>query len=336
MISRTKYEIDESSLLHLIAQAGISGVSAISPLGDGEFNAVFLASAPEQNYVVKIAPPEDASVMTYEKNMMQSEVFWYRMMREKTGIRVPAVYAADFGHTLLPVSYFIMEHLPGTPLNKAKLGAKDRAAVDAALAGMLAQMHAISGSRFGYEQCGLHDDWYQAITQIIMQTLDDCSRKNRRSRRGERLLRLIARHQSALEKAPCCMVNFDIWPANIIVRCEEGALRLAWIDPERSFWGDPMLDFVCFAFHKPLASITQILAAYNAAAHVPVSPTAEETVRFATGQGYLALIMEVEKYYRYTPLRFGWWRNVIACRLLYRAAFRVLDGEPAQNPRHIK
>lgn len=121
------------------------------------------------------------------------------------------------------------------------------------------------------------------------------------------------------------MVNFDIWPANIIVQRENGELRLAWIDPERSFWGDRMLDFVCFAFHKPLCEKTELLADYNAAGPQPISLTREEEIRFAIGQAYLALIMETEKYYRYSLFNFGWWRNAFACRLLYRAAFAALE-----------
>jgi len=122
------------------------------------------------------------------------------------------------------------------------------------------------------------------------------------------------------------MVNFDLWPANVIVTREDDGLRFAWIDPERSFWGDPVIDFVCLAFSRPLKRAKRAVAAYNASAAVPVIISRETEIRYAIGQGYLALIMETEKYYRYSPRRFGWWRNVIAARLLYRAAFAVLDA----------
>ncbi|NLI53756.1 MAG: aminoglycoside phosphotransferase family protein [Clostridiales bacterium] len=326
MISRTKFEIDEASVLRLFEAAGIAGVTRSEPLGDGEFNAVFLAASPERSYVLKIAPPDGAPVMTYERDMMRSEVFWYDVMRKRTSIRVPEVYAADFSRTRLPVPYFIMEHLRGEPLNKARLNEAERAEADAALARMAAELHAVKSERFGYEQCGLYENWYEAVSAFVRQTLDDCAHKRRRSRRGERLLRLIERHRDALSAAESCMVNFDIWPANIIVSRETGAVRLAWIDPERSFWGDKMLDFVCFAFHRPLASKRAVLAAYNAAAEQAVAPTHGEEIRFAVGQAYLALIMETEKYYRYSPLRFGWWRNVLAARMLYRAAFSALEA----------
>ncbi len=325
MISRTKFEIDEPTILRLFAQAGISGVLSAKPLGDGEFNAVYLVHAEAKDYVLKIAPRADAPVMAYERNMMQSEVFWYEQMRTKTGIRVPEVYFADFSRERLPVPYFIMEYLPGETLNKATLSPGERAQTKAMLPAMAAQLHAIHSETFGYVQGESYLNWYDAIHAFVGQVLADCARKKQCSRRGERLLLQIERHRALLSAVESSMVNFDIWPANSIVQREDGAIRLCWIDPERSFRGDRMLDFVCFAFHQPITAKTDVLAAYNAAAIVPVALTREEEVRFAIGQGYLALIMETEKYYRYSIINFGWWRNVFACRLLYHAAFAALE-----------
>ncbi len=325
MISRTKYQLDEANILQLFAKAGIPNVTRAEPLGDGEFNAVYLAHANQQYYVLKVAPRDSAPVMRYEQNMMESEVFWYEQLRANTDIRVPKVFAVDFSRELLPVPYFIMEFLPGEPLNKATLAPEERAEVDRMLPAMAAQLHAISNERFGYVQNALYDNWYTAIHAFVSQTLEDCARKKRRSRRGERLLRLIEQHRAILEPVESCMVNFDIWPANSIVQREEGDIRLCWIDPERCFWGDKMFDFVCFAFHQPLSDKPDVIAVYNAAAKTPITLSKEEQIRFAIGQGYLSLIMETEKYYRYSPLNYGWWRNVIACRMLYRAAFAALS-----------
>lgn len=326
MISRTKFELDEATILRLFAQAGISGVLSTRPLGDGEFNAVYLAHTQVKDYVLKIAPRADAPVMAYEQNIMQSEVFWYTQLRARTGIRVPEVYFADFSRERLPVPYFIMEYLPGEPLNKAALSPDERAQADALLPAMAAQLHAIRNETFGYVQGESYSSWFDAIHAFVGQALGDCARKKRRSRRGERLLLQIERHREILSHVEASMVNFDIWPANSIVQREDGAIRLCWIDPERCFWGDRMLDFVCFAFHQPLFAKPEVLAAYNAVATAPVHPTREEEIRFAIGQGYLSLIMETEKYYRYSITNFGWWRNVFACRLLYRAAFAALEA----------
>ena len=330
MISRTKYKIDLCEIPALFEAAGIPGACEIAPLGDGEFNAVFCAKANGREYVVKIAPPDGMPVLTYERNMMEAEVFWYRMLRERAGVRVPEVVFSDFSRTLLPVPYFIMERLPGSPLHKVGLTAEERALAADETARMAARMHAVANDRFGYVQNGLHGNWYEAVREMTAQLLGDCRRVRRRSRRGERLLREIDRFRAVLADAPCRLVNFDIWEPNTLVWRENGALRQGWIDPERSFWGDPLADFVCLDFFQPLKQ-KRCLAAYNAAAQTPVLATPEEAVRHAIMQGYLALIMETEKYYRYSPLRFGWWRNVAAAGMLYKSAFRELKAHAAPD-----
>lgn len=84
MISKTKYKIENKEIEKIFRAAGIGGITGISPLGAGEYNAVFSVSTREKEYVLKIAPAQEAPVMTYEKDMMRAEVFWYRQMREHT------------------------------------------------------------------------------------------------------------------------------------------------------------------------------------------------------------------------------------------------------------
>lgn len=328
MQSRTKYQIDSSGIVRLFEAAGIPNVRAVAPLGDGEFNAVFSVEADGREYVVKIAPPDDLPVLAYESNMMEAEVYWYKALRERAGIRVPEVVFSDFSRTALPVPYCIMERLPGRPLHKARLTPEERAWIADETARMAARMHAVPGERYGYLQNGLHDTWHAAIRSMSEQLVFDCRRVHRRSRRGERLLCEIDRFRAVLDGAPCRLVNFDLWAPNTLVWRADGALRLGWIDPERSFWGDPLADFVCLGFSRPLEQ-APCLAAYNAAAETPVLAAPEERVRHAILQGYLALVMETEKYYRYTPFQFGWWRNVAAAGMLYCSAFRTLKAHAA-------
>ena len=177
MISRTKYQMEEATILRVFASAGISGVTSAAPLGDGEFNAVYLARSTEKSYVLKIAPRSTAPVMTYEQDMMVSEVFWYGILREKTTIRVPEIYCSDFSRSILPVPYFIMEYLPGETLNKAALTPEERAQIDAMLPAMAAQLHAIKSAQCGYPQNKLFGNWYDAIHAFVAQTLADCAKK---------------------------------------------------------------------------------------------------------------------------------------------------------------
>ena len=83
IISRTKYNATNEEIALLFEKHGLGRVVDTAPLGDGEFNAAYKVTIEGgREYALKIAPPENATVLTYEKNMMDSEVFWYRRMKE--------------------------------------------------------------------------------------------------------------------------------------------------------------------------------------------------------------------------------------------------------------
>lgn len=325
MISKTKYKTSDQEIAALFHAAGIEDIAEILPLGAGEYNAVFAVKASGKDYAIKIAPSADAPILRYENNLMETEVFWYQQIQKHTDIRIPKIYAADFSKEHIPAHYFIMEKLSGQPLNTMKLTMEERQNANAHLAQMAAQIHKIHNDRFGYIQNALYEDWYQALRAMVQACLEDCKHKRRRSKRGERLLACADRHQVVLRKAECCMVNFDLHFGNIIAMRENGELHYAWIDPERSFWGDSLFDFISFEMFQPFAKKRDSIAAYNAAATKPVLNTNEERIRFAFSQAYMALVMETEKYYRYTHRNFGWWRNVGAELWLYKSAFAVLE-----------
>lgn len=324
MISRTKYPIDAAGVQNLFNAAGIPGAQEVVPLGAGEYNAVFAARAQDRPYVIKIAPPPEIPVLTYEKELMRAEIYWYDQMRTHTEIRVPAIYAQDFEHREIPADWFIMEKLEGKQLDQMDFTPAEKADAAVQTARMAAQIHRIKNDRFGYIQNGLYDSWYLAIRAMVTNLIEDAARVGKRSPRGEKLLRYIDRYQSVLEQADCRMVNFDIWAPNILCTRKDGGIEYAWIDPERSFWGDRIADFICLETFKPLREKKASLAAYNSVAEEPVTVTRDTEIRYAVALGYVALIQEVEKYYRYTPRHFGWWRNVLCCKFFYTRAFGVL------------
>lgn len=120
------------------------------------------------------------------------------------------------------------------------------------------------------------------------------------------------------------MVNTDCWDSNIIAVKKNGVYDYVWIDPERSIWGDKILDFACLDAFTPLEDKKSVLKEYNSVAYKKVKPDEDEKIRYAFAKGMMALILQVEKYYRYTPLHKGWWRNVVASQICYSQALKAL------------
>lgn len=326
MNSRSKIKMNHDQITSLLHELGFDTVENLKPLGAGEFNAVFAFDSLQEHYVLKIAPRHDFEVMTYEHQMMSSEVFWYRQISQNTSIRVPKLYVFRKADEKTAFDCLVMERLSGVTMDDFPFSKEEKDATLSQLVKMASQIHDIENSQYGYPQNGLFDNWFDAISSMISQALNDVAKKHRTSRRGEKLLHYVKKNEELLRSVPSRMVNFDLWPSNVLCeRKDHQGIQFAWIDPERSFWGDPIADFVCFQFLVPFEKKTEALAAYQGSSKQPFTGTISEQIRYAIMEGYLALIMEVEKYYRYAPLYPGWSRNVIVSKLLYASAFRVLD-----------
>lgn len=324
MRSRSKYEIDTKTIVKIFEKAGIEGAENIKPLGEGEFNSVYSIDAGGMAYALKAAPNDKSKTLSYEKDMLRQEVYYYSLMR-KAGIRVPEIYFVDFTKSLIPTEYFIMERLKGRQLDKAGLSEEEWKKANEKLCSMTAAMHSIRGEKFGYRQCGLHNTWYDALCAMAESLISDCESLKHRTKNGHKLFEYIKKHKDVLEKAECSLINFDIWPANIFVLGEKSEMNLAWIDPERCLWGDRIADFVCLDFmNMTLDKKKATIDAYNKASDNPIITDDNARIRFAVMLGYLGLIMDVEKHARYSLFHFGYWRNVLVCRMIYKASFGVL------------
>lgn len=325
MRSRSKYELNEDQIRMLFQKAGIEGITDIGPLGDGEFNSVYSVDAGGQGYALKVAPLGTKNALTYEHGMMEQEVYYYGLM-EAAGIHVPKVYHSDFSCTDIKTSYFIMERLQGHQLDKADLTDPEKQEADRELIEMVAKMHGTKGDGFGYRQMGLKESWYEAIAFMVETLIKDGQKISKNSKRGRKLLSYIHRHADVLKSVECCLINFDIWPPNIFVNKGEN-LSLSWIDPERCLWGDRVADLVCLDFmNMTLDSKQKVLDVYNQIADTPIQIEDSQRVRLAIMLGYLGLIMEIEKYVRYTPFHFGYWRNVTVSKMLFKSCFDQLEG----------
>ena len=326
MKSRSKTDVSFDTVAEMFRKTGLGDAKAVEPLGAGEFNTVLAVTTEDgKRYALKVAPSDESRVLTYERGMMRAEVYWYSVMRGRTDIPVPDVLYSDFSREILPADWFVMSLIEGVHPGAEK--GEDAERLADRLAVMAASMHKVRGDAFGYVQGKRFGCWHDAVRAMTEDLLRDAEKKGVRSRRGEKLLRLIDRYADTLNEAECRMVNYDIWTPNIIVQETAQGKKFWWIDPERSFWGDPVADFVCLEFFKPFRKKTLSAKAYNECADLPVTLSRGEEIRWGVMMAYMGLLQEVEKHYRYTPMMFGWWRNVISSGMCYRMAFKVLEAK---------
>lgn len=91
MKSKTKTLPTDAVLRDMLKQAGLNSAGVqFRLLGDGMFNAVFAAET-NPPVVMKIAPRPQVPVMTYERDMLATELYWYDQIRQHTEITVPDI-----------------------------------------------------------------------------------------------------------------------------------------------------------------------------------------------------------------------------------------------------
>ena len=325
VISKTKYEASEAEIKELFSLHKVGNVIDGATLGNGEFNVAYKVTCDHGvSYALKIAPPEDAKVLSYEKNMMEAEVFWYSQMHEKTDILCPKVYTSDFSKKIIKSNCFIMEMMAGKPLWEMDFSEQEYEDVQKQKINMLTKIHRITNDRYGYIQTGLEASWYEALKKMALRLVRDCKHLGHDTPDGERFVSFIDKHEKLLRRVPCRMVNFDLWDSNVLYNGETG--KICWIDPERGFWGDPVADFITLGpgQKSPLSAKQKELDVYNGMAQEKICLSEETETRYALAVCYLALIEEVEKYVRYEPDNPTYIRNTVDAREMYDMAFKLL------------
>ena len=173
MKSKTKTLPTDAVLRDMLKQAGLDSAGVqFRLLGDGMFNAVFAAET-NPPVVMKIAPRPQVPVMTYERDMLATELYWYDQIRQHTEITVPDILYSDPAGNLCGAPWVVMERLPGVHRDKCPLPSAEK---HRRTAEMVAQIHNVSGTGYGYVQNGLYENWADAYISMIENLLADAIR----------------------------------------------------------------------------------------------------------------------------------------------------------------
>ena len=73
----------------------------LQPIGTGKHNASYWVHADGCRYVLRVAPPDDAGLLFYERRMMRQEPALHALIRARTRVPVAEVVAHDFTRTQL-------------------------------------------------------------------------------------------------------------------------------------------------------------------------------------------------------------------------------------------
>jgi aminoglycoside phosphotransferase (APT) family kinase protein len=281
----------------LLSRAGIEPdqVTDAALLDGGTFNSVYrVVLAGGSKLVLKAAPPPEMPVLRHEHGLLRSEALLYTLAARRQVAGVPAV-VHDGGEFLL------MTELPGQPWPVAedRLSDSQRQRLRADVGRLVAGLHTITGTSFGYPSHALGPlaaTWRAAFGGMLDAVLADAESFGATLPHPPDAIReLTAAHAGALDEVTTpVLVHFDLWDGNILVDSTDGAPRIGGlIDAERAFWGDPLADFVSLALMSDIRKDQGFLDGYRQAGG-PVVLDASSEVRLALYRSYLYLIMLTE------------------------------------------
>lgn len=272
------------------------GEAWVSELGHGWFNVAYRVRLRDgAEVVLKIAPPRDVEVMTYERGAMAIELATLELLRESTTVPVPRVDFVDRSHELCAADWFSMPFVDADNLGIVgpELPAQELAAYKEQLGTLNREINSVRGAAFGPLAGPGYATWREAFTAMMEDVLGDGERRGVDLGWDYDLMRkVLAEHSTSLEEVrEPRLVEWDLWESNVMVR--DGRI-VCVIDHERAFYGDPLIEagFVSTqiaAFGDPVA----FMRGYG---HVHL--TESEQVRRRLYCLHLLLIMVIETVYR--------------------------------------
>ena len=307
MKSKTKNLLSEEEIKKLVKiNFGDScKVSGIEELKGGMFNAIYLvrlADAKLDKIVLKVGVVPGTTLLTYERDVMPTEVECYRLIRERTNVPVPEVLAHDFSKMHIKSNYFFMTALEGVPLSAVskKMGKENLGRIKAELAGYLERIHQIKGTYYGYfsdDPVCQYPTWKEAFSQMFRQILAD-TREHKVKLPCQRIEDALKANLPYLEECESpSLVEYDCHEGNIFVKEGENGYEIEGIvDFERAFWGDAMADFpAAFIMTDDIRKEKEFLDAYLKASG-RATFTGADWKRFLLYRMYICVIMAAETF----------------------------------------
>ncbi|MFD6989072.1 phosphotransferase family protein [Streptomyces sp. NPDC059943] len=292
-----------SRLAAILEAAGARVGVGHEVLGGGTYNSLYRVRLDDGGRLVLKLPPEAGTPrLTYESELLVNEGEFYRSAGG-SGVPVPEVVR-------LAADSLLMTECPGQPWSDLAngLGDVEHERLRRELGSYVAQLHTVTGTRFGYPSGAVPtaDTWREAFMAMLEAVLADAERFGAKLPvSGERVRELVRAAVPALDEVTVpALVHFDLWEGNILLTGEAGERRIGGvIDGERMFWGDALAEFASLNLFGEPEDDPALLAGYRAGGGV-AGLDRSARLRMALYRCYLYLIMLVEGVPRgYPPAR---------------------------------
>lgn len=221
-------------------------VDSVQELTDGFCNTAYDIQLRDKRAVIlKIAPAEGTGMMSYEVDMMKTEVAAMKYVAEHKVDGVPKVYFYDDSREICNSAYFFMEKLSGKSYAalRGNMSEGEIADINRQTGSYLRKLHGLTSNTFGHfcrpdlQRDTLFDAFFMMMQGVIS---DGIAVGIDIGVPYEQILTKLKSHRKYFEEVQeVSFIHWDSWDGNIFV--EEGKL-IGLIDWERAIWGDPLME----------------------------------------------------------------------------------------------
>lgn len=243
--SQLKIQLDHVIAEKIVAFYFAQALTELTVLDGGYFASVFLLTLADQRKVVLKIAPDQNKVMNYEQHMIYAEFTALELLRH-AGLPVPKVYAFDTSG-MFCTDFLLLEFLEGYSYRQVKpqLAPEGIGQINQRIGQHIRTVHRIKSPTFG----GLTPNAKRSTSwrEVFLELLESVLLNGEQA--GVELPRAYAQIRQEIHalayvleevKEPC-LVLFDLWEGNVLVKPETNELT-GIIDLERAFWADPLLE----------------------------------------------------------------------------------------------
>ena len=295
MESKTKVKLTQADIQRLVNHAfGTISLVSVRELTDGWFNTAYhiTMSNGEMQTVLKVGPPDEAGILTYEKNLLRAEVETMKLVAANPEIPVPRITFDDFSRKLLPYDYYFMDFIAGATWSNIRdtLSSAQNNIIEYQLGQITAQINTFENMAFGYYAFGCEfDNWPDAFRWMCGLLFADARQYQIEPELSEQEFFAKFDQYRAIfaEITRPQLVHWDLWAGNIFVTFNGDAPEIEGIvDFERALWGDPLME----SYPGRLRGIPNYIAGYGR----DILATQAQRLRRIFYNIYLDLIMIIE------------------------------------------
>jgi aminoglycoside phosphotransferase (APT) family kinase protein len=235
--------------LHALLESHGFRAAGFERIPTGKFNDSYFVNLEDgRGAVLRVAPPDDAGFLFYERGMMAQEPGLHRLICERTSIPVAEILFHDDTRSVIDRDALLMSRLHGTAMSDAALTARTMDRILEETGTHLRELHdRCQADQYGY--LGEHrcmepaDTWAEAFRTmwgLLIDDIADCGVYD--AEEAGRAKALLEKHVEHFDRdVPSCLLHMDIWAQNILV---DGHGRVTGIvDWDRALWGDVEIEF---------------------------------------------------------------------------------------------